>query len=79
LGAERLPGYACDRLMCRRRRRIDSGVSLSGIAGNNNVGVNGFSPFGDPSFVGSTDEVRIYRFPLNQAQVTQDYIEHLGE
>ena len=58
---------------------IPVGLVLSNIAGNNNTGVNGFSPWGDPIFNGSTDEFRIYRFALSQAQVTQDYIEHLGE
>jgi hypothetical protein len=47
---------------------------LATINGNNgNTGVNDFSPYGDPSFNGSTDEFRIYNDTQSAGQILADF------
>jgi hypothetical protein len=48
--------------------------NLSTINGNNtNTGINDFSPYGDPSFNGSTDEFRIYNDAQSAGQILADF------
>ena len=55
---------------------VDGGFNLAGeVSAGNDLysGVNGFSPFDDPSLDGSTDEFRLYREALSAGDIEQNY------
>ena len=52
---------------------VPGGFNLESVAGDTFTGVNGFSPFGDPSLNGTTSEFRLYREALFAQQIGNDF------
>jgi len=53
---------------------VTGGYNIAAIATPTFSGINGLSPWGDPSLNGTTDEFRMWREPLTPAQIIQHYV-----
>ena len=52
---------------------VPGGFNLQDVAGGTFTGINGFSPYGDPSLNGTTSEFRMYREALFAQQIGNDF------